>query len=83
MELMLVHGGRLVLENGVTQGSLLVEKGVIRAVLPPGGSLPDASYCPRIDATGLYVAPGLIDIHVHGGGGSAFLDDPPLQMREC
>lgn len=27
-----------------------------------------------IDARGLYVCPGLIDIHTHGGGGSDFMD---------
>jgi N-acetylglucosamine-6-phosphate deacetylase len=28
----------------------------------------------EIDARGLYVAPGFIDIHVHGGGGHDFMD---------
>ena len=27
-----------------------------------------------IDATGCYVSPGWIDIHVHGGGGADFMD---------
>jgi len=27
-----------------------------------------------IDAEGYYVSPGFIDIHVHGGGGSDFMD---------
>ncbi len=28
----------------------------------------------RIDAKGLFVAPGFIDLHVHGGGGADFMD---------
>lgn len=30
--------------------------------------------CISIDAEGMYVAPGFIDIHVHGGGGHDFMD---------
>ena len=30
-----------------------------------------------VDASGLFVAPGLIDIHAHGGGGHDFMDATP------
>jgi N-acetylglucosamine-6-phosphate deacetylase len=30
-----------------------------------------------IDATGSYVTPGMIDIHVHGGAGADFMDGTP------
>ena len=29
-----------------------------------------------VDLGGRYVAPGFVDMHVHGGGGAAFTDDP-------
>jgi N-acetylglucosamine-6-phosphate deacetylase len=35
-----------------------------------------------IDAGGNYVAPGFIDIHVHGGGGFDFMDNTPEAFRE-
>jgi len=31
---------------------------------------------PGLDLGGRYVAPGFVDMHVHGGGGAAFSDDP-------
>ncbi len=50
--------GRLVLPDCVTPGRLLVEDGWITAVEPD-----------EAGARGPYVAPGFIDIHVHGWGG--------------
>ena len=34
------------------------------------------------DAQGLYVAPGFIDIHVHGGGGKDVMDADPLSLAQ-
>ena len=31
---------------------------------------------PGLDLDGRYVAPGFVDMHVHGGGGASFADDP-------
>lgn len=30
--------------------------------------------CPALDGSGLYLSPGFVDIHVHGGGGHDFMD---------
>ena len=35
----------------------------------------------RIDAGGLYTAPGFVDVHVHGGNGAFFYDDPENVSR--
>ncbi len=53
------------------KGTLVVEKGVITAVLENGSETPDL---PEIDAQGKYVSPGFIELHVHGGGGHDFMD---------
>jgi N-acetylglucosamine-6-phosphate deacetylase len=50
--------GRLVLRESVTPGRVVVEDGWITAIQP------DES-----EAGGPYIAPGFIDIHVHGWGG--------------
>ena len=54
--------GRVVTPAGMINGSVEYENGVITAIKEgdPG--------------EGLYVAPGFIDIHVHGGGGHDFMD---------
>jgi len=58
----LIHGGRLIdpVAGSAAMGDLYIEEGTIRDMpspLPPG--------TPCIDASGLTVAPGLIDLHVH------------------
>lgn len=55
----------------IPQGTVLVSDGVISAVSEGNLVAADAL---EIDAKGKYVAPGFIDIHVHGGGGHDFMD---------
>ena len=55
-----------------------------RNVLIQDGKIADLN-CPvshkegflTLDATGLYLFPGFIDLHVHGGGGADFMDATP------
>ena len=58
----LISGGTLLLPDGPQPGALLIRDGRIAAILPPGGTADAAN---RIDATGLMVLPGVIDIHCH------------------
>lgn len=55
--------------SGSHCGSLFVEEGVIRSVVPlgAGDSIPDVDQI--IDCSGDYLAPGLIDLHCHGAVG--------------
>jgi len=55
----------------IPQGSVLISDGVISAVSEGNLVAADAI---EIDAKGKFVAPGFIDIHVHGGGGHDFMD---------
>jgi len=55
----------------INNGSVLVEDGKIVQI--GEGRLPIFE-CMAIDAKGLYVSPGFIDIHTHGGGGHDFMD---------
>lgn len=55
----------------IPQGTVLISEGVITTVSEGNIVAADAV---EIDARGKYVAPGFIDIHIHGGGGHDFMD---------
>ncbi len=69
-----IYNARLVLADRIVdRGWVLVENDLINAIgqgVPPDGH-------ERVDAKGLYLAPGFIDLHVHGGRGSDFLNAAP------
>lgn len=67
-----ITGENILLPSGKTLGgSLLIEDGKILAVSERDEEFAGATV---IDAGGLYVSPGFIDIHVHGGAGHDFMD---------
>src|SRR6266404_4865035 len=57
---LVVRGGEIVVGTGVTRADIAVEDGSISAI---GAYLPEGKW--EIDARGLTVFPGLIDVHVH------------------
>lgn len=72
MDRTLIFNGRIITPyRMINNGSILVEDGKIADISE--GRLP-VSECTTIDAKGLYVSPGFIDIHTHGGGGFDFMD---------
>ncbi len=59
----------------VARGGRIEQVGRQRSrILPPGAQV--------VDAGGRYISPGLVDIHVHGGGGSDFMDATGEDVRE-
>lgn len=71
---MLIQGGRVIdPSQGIDETlDILVENGVVKEL---GKGLAAPAGCETIDASGLIVAPGLIDMHVH-------LRDPGLEYKE-
>ncbi len=68
-----IFNGRIVLEKEIANDlSVYIQDGKILAVTNQKLSC-DA----EIDAGGAYVAPGFVDIHIHGAGGCDFLDNTP------
>lgn len=60
----LIPDAVLLIEDGI-----IADFGEMRSMSIPEG-------CELIDAQGLYVGPGLVDIHNHAGGGHWFYDEP-------
>jgi N-acetylglucosamine-6-phosphate deacetylase len=61
------------------EARVVLRAGRIAEVGRVGGRVPrDARV---IDATGGFVSPGFVDVHVHGGGGADFMDGTPAAAR--
>lgn len=66
-----IINGKIVLETEVLTGKVLVfDQKIIgfEDEVPAG--------CEVIDAKGLYVSPGFVDVHIHGSGGADTMDAP-------
>ncbi len=72
MSRIVIKNGRIITPQEILEGAaIVVENGLIAQIVPNDF---DSGECEVIDATGLYVSPGFIDIHVHGGNGSDTMD---------
>lgn len=67
-----IKNGRIITSQRIIENGSLLLKGdkIIKISEEPISDFADQT----IDAEGLYISPGFIDIHVHGGGGSDFMD---------
>lgn len=75
MKRLVILNGRLVLSDGtIADGKAVVcSSGKIEKIIDGQDYVPEAQD-EVIDAEGRYVAPGFVDLHVHGGGGHDFMD---------
>ena len=75
---MIFKNGRLIFPNGVRDGlDLLVEDGMITAIRPQASAMGEQI----VDLEGDYLAPGFIDVHVHGAMGHDAMEASPKAFR--
>ena len=73
-DMLAIKNAKIILENEIIDGAtLLANDGVITSF---GKDVEIPSGAEIIDACGNYLAPGFVDIHVHGGGGYDFCFEP-------
>jgi N-acetylglucosamine-6-phosphate deacetylase len=77
----LLKNARLVLEHGIAEGDLLVREGTIASISTTGESAGALTQDQIIDLNGYYLAPGLIDIHIHGSHGIDVLDADAAELQ--
>lgn len=68
MKLLLKNGILVTPYRKIAQGDVLISNGIIEYI-GESKTTHDTLADKIIDATGKYISPGFIDIHVHGGGG--------------
>src|SRR6476620_9163971 len=73
--------GQLVLPNSIQRGSLVIRDGRIEEVLAADATFPAGLKV--IDAGSGYIAPGFVDLHVHGGLGGDFMDGTADAFRKA
>lgn len=71
MRLKITNGNIITPFRYIRNGTVVIENGVILGVHEGDIDFPDATV---VDAGGNYIAPGFIDLHIHGGGGHDFMD---------
>lgn len=71
---LLIENARIVFPDAVSEPGWLTALDGRILDYGVGGYAANGSFETRIDAKGAYLAPGFIDLHVHGGGGADFRD---------
>lgn len=66
---MLIKNCNIIFLDRIEKGSVLVENGKIKEINPK--NVQDSEV---IDAEGMYLSPGFIDVHIHGAGGHDTMD---------
>lgn len=66
---MLIKNCNIIYLDRIEKGSILIEDGKIKEINPTNFDSDNI-----LDANGLYISPGFIDVHIHGAGGYDTMD---------
>lgn len=81
---LLLTGGRVVTPGGVLNpGWIRLSGSVIDAVGPGEPAEQESPGLSAVDLRGQWVLPGFVDMHVHGGGGTSFIEGTAEDARRA
>lgn len=75
---MLLKNANIIFENEILKSDCRIVGGKIAKITQS-----DISDSEIIDCENLYLAPGFIDLHIHGGGGYSFMDKDPENIKKA
>lgn len=76
----IIKNAKIISDGKITEGKqVCIENGTITAIEPQNMEISGNV----IDAGGQYLSAGFVDIHVHGGGGSDFMDGADAYAAAC
>lgn len=75
---MLLKNANVIFENEIIKCNCQIAGGKIAKITQD-----DISDSEIIDCEGLFLSPGFIDLHVHGGGGYSFMDENPDNIKKA
>jgi N-acetylglucosamine-6-phosphate deacetylase len=73
-KVLFIRNGTVILRDRLLEDGALLCRGGLIAAVGPRRDLAPPEGAKSIDAGGGFIAPGFVDIHVHGGGGADFMD---------
>ncbi len=82
MKNILLKNAKLVLENKLMSGSILVSKNKIEKIFTDKDDLSEFVFDEVIDLEGKYLGPAFIDVHTHGADGADAMDNSEKALRK-
>jgi N-acetylglucosamine-6-phosphate deacetylase len=80
MDQLLLHNARVIFQSGIGHGGVLIRQGRIAHIFADEDKPSGISANESVDVRGAYLAPGMIDIHIHGSAGVDVQDADPRQL---
>jgi len=82
MKSILLKNAKLVLENKLINGSILIFENKIEKIFTNNDNLSEFTFNEVIDLEGKYLGPAFIDVHTHGADGSDAMDGSEEALRK-
>ena len=82
MKKILLKNAKIVLENKLINGSILIFKNKIERIFTDKDNLSEFTFDEVIDLEGKYLGPAFIDIHIHGADGADVMDSSEEALRK-